>query len=1737
MQSAYYSGMSKVYELGGTGCQTYIKMRLPELDVIKFEESWYKTIQKHDMLRMHINEDGTQQVVRDVERPHIEVSDEKQLEQISEEMSIYNFEVDEWPKHMFKVTKCSSFVILHFCIDMLIADYISINIILNDVFKFYFGEQDPFYKNSITFRDIVMHRECKKNTIVKEKAYLEAKKYWEDKISKIPGRPMLPVKEKQEDKFPVRFRRYRYHLCKENWYSIQNLARSYGVTASNVVLGLFSEVISRWSINKNFGISLTLMDRSEDEMGVVGDFTSVEILSILNSDKPFLEKVKELQHNLIEDMAHSDFSGLEVLRELNRRKNINIIFPVVYTSTLGTEDNKKSYDYLSSKSIEIVGGVSRTPQVWIDCHVIETIDGLEINWDIRENIFEQYVIDDMFRKFSQLLEKISVDDKLWESTNIIEYEGKINTIRHLLNQTCKDVNYKMLYQGFVDAYNRTPEKIALVCNNKEYSYDELGMYVAYIQEKLLEKEVKRGEYVGIALERGILQVASVLAVSLLGAVFAPVDIKQPFERQIKIVDNLKAKIIILEIQNKKLRNRYRDNALILEDVSPNSNKIIIDCDKNPDDVAYIIHTSGTTGVPKGVSITHKSAYNTIHDINTRFKVKTEQVFLSVSKLAFDLSIYDLFGCFDRGGTLVLPNEESAQNPSHWIELIEKYKVNIWNSVPALFRMLINELREEAFNKITSINLILLSGDVIGADLPKMAREYFADYKMFSLGGATEAAIWSIYYDITDYNSADKIPYGIPLANQRFYVLDSELRECPNMVFGELCIGGMGLAQEYINDDFLTSKKFVYIDMLGERLYRTGDIGRYKYDGVIEISGRVDDQIKINGHRIEIGEIENSIKQIEGVKDCAVIVSNKSSGPIKLTAFIEKSSETVQISTSTESLQDFSAMGKDCFAGIEREKFAIWKRCSDLAALADMLHCFIKAGVFTDTIKSYSNQEIHDRIQESDKYYRTIDRMLRALQKEGYIEYESGVYTLTAKADVLKDRTLCWKEYENAEKDIKYSRRLFEYQKNSGEHILEQVRGEMNALNLFFPKGETEVALAAYQENIINHSLNKIASMLVNRNLKRERHIKILEIGAGVGGTTKPIIENLYAHNVEYCFTDISYFFINNAKEIFADYNFMDYKILDINKEFEQQGFLSGTYDIIICANVLHNSKDISEVLARINDLLVKNGTLLIIEATNESYSLLTSLELKGGLDNVVDDRREKNTVFMLREEWKAKLDNAGFAVVSILPDENDIIAEAGQSVFYCKKLENAYLDLNTIKEQLRKKIPEYMIPNAVRFLKCLPLNVNHKVDKNKLRELCKEEETRREELERLESIHEQDDLTAEEKEIIGIWKEVLNTDDISKNDNFYSVGGDSLLIAQVVTKMKKGIPVFENVSWDELMKNVLNNPTVEGMGKLVHDNVSIKEYQTKEKTYSFLHIYKKAKERKRVQAFFHTGTGRLIEYKPLVAALKEYCDPYTELVGFTYGDYEEFMAVPIESLIKERARMYAECLIELNADEYDLVGYCVGGFFALEAARIMLENGKKVRLIEISARLCLHKVSNQLLMEYVYGQSIGIDMSKTIYSMDNDLLHEALCEILNSEHRNIKNSELTSLSGKYKELGNVFTNLLDLTHEERLRAIFDSLINPDFNEDQSTMSMLNVLYGIFDHTFQAMMSYRPEGIYVGNVLYFDPVEGVKNFFPDTAKNLPWKDIVLGNLEVKEIPGGHGTAINEENYKNVIEYFL
>jgi len=1741
MQSAYYSGMQKVYELGGTSCHTYLEIEMPDVDIMRFEKAWHQIIMKHDMLRAIVNQDGTQQILFKVKMPKIEVFRESELKAVRNEMATQCFETSKWPSHLFRITQKKEGVIIHFAVDMLIADFISANIILNDVLRNYAEDKEEL-KNTvsqITFRDVVADKIKRKNELIHTKKYKDAKNYWLNKIADMPERPMLPTLAGEVDNNNVAFKRYHFKIDEVKWQQIKKWTGEFGLTPSNAVLGAFVEVIRKWSVNKDFGMSITLMDRNKDEMDLVGDFTAVNVLTTRESDATFFEKVRQLQNDLTSDLENDSFSGIEVLRELNRSRNANIIFPVVYTSTIGTIDNREKFAYLYNDQVKTGTGISRTPQVWIDCHVIDNGKNLEINWDVRKYIFKEEVLVKMQNSFKELLNKMGMFESIWHEKEVVRCDLESLDVRNKRNQTDKGIISCMLYEGFLQHLRNTPHVAAIVHNQKTYDYKELGDYVGGIQETLLEKNIGQGDYVAIIMPRGLLQVASILAVSLLGGVFVPLDYTQPVLRQENILNNLMPKAILAYSEENALSKVYNKKVINFAHLSLNMCEVIVDDNNKVSDFAYVIYTSGTTGNPKGVVMTHQATCNTIKDINERFQIKEGSVFLGLSKIAFDLSIYDLFGCFDVGGSLVLPNEESAKNPAHWLDLIETYHVNIWNSVPALFKMYLNEMQEQKDLRNTSIEKVLLSGDVIDRNLPKLAKAHLGNYQMMSLGGATEAAIWSIYYDITDYQSEDAIPYGMPLANQRFYVLDHRLTQCPDYVCGEIVIAGDGLAEKYLNDKELTAEKFVWAEEIQERIYRTGDVGYYMEDGILAITGRVDNQIKINGNRIEVGEIENIISQMPGIKNCAVVPQIYNNQAKRLVAYIEAAGQTEEkvVHKAAKLKEHLLKQGKKYLAEIDKGVFSNWRKCSDLTALADILHCFKKAGLFRERNQSHTASEIHEKIGEKSKYTRSINRMIEVLTREGYLKEKNQCYILTDKADNLANRETLWKEFEAAEKIILYSQKLFDYQKQSGDCILEQVRGEINSLNLFFPKGKTDVALAAYRDNIVNQKLNKIVSFIVNEQISGKKQVEILEIGGGVGGTAIPVIDNLAHHDIKYCFTDVSNFFLNHARENFVAYDFMDYKLFDINKDYCSQGFLPNSYQIIICANVLHNSENIPEVLAKIHELLRDQGILIIIEATQESYALLTSLELKGGLDNFTDERKDNHVIFTEKEKWRQKLRDAGFDVSVVLPEEDDPAADSGQTVFNCIKEVRTSVNEENLKAFIAEKLPFYMIPDTVRIMENLPLNTNDKIDRNQLLKMTQEEVMNKKE-KKVKNMKRQDGLNKIEEAVADIWKQVLGVSHIEKTDNFYSVGGDSLLIAQVVTKMKKDIKILEMVSWDKLMKEVLENPTLEGMGKIVSSKAAKKKSMgDSHQRETFVHMYKEAEGKtKKVRAFFHTGTGRLIDYKPMVTEMMETAAKETAIIGYTYGDYEEYMAVPIEQLIKDRGGKYAEHLIGLQAESYELVGYCVGGFLALEAAKILLESGKNVKLIVIDSYLCLHTVSNQLLMEFAYGQSIGIDMSKSPYKIDNMLLHEALTDILRGEHRNIKNSELTGLSGKYQVLGDVFTELLDMSHDERLKALFDSMENPDFNGDSSSKSMLSLLYDIYANTFCAMMNYRPEGIYVGDVLFFNAVGGVRNFCPDTAENIPWEEIVLGELKRVKVPGHHGNVIDPEHYQNLMPYF-
>ncbi|MGH3657016.1 MAG: AMP-binding protein, partial [Micromonosporaceae bacterium] len=283
---------------------------------------------------------------------------------------------------------------------------------------------------------------------------------------------------------------------------------------------------------------------------------------------------------------------------------------------------------------------------------------------------------------------------------------------------------------------------------------------------------------------------------------------------------------------------------------------------------------------------HQSAVNTILDVNERFAVTAEDRVLAVSEFTFDLSVYDVFGLLAAGGAVVVPDHDQAREVTHLHDMAVRHRVTVWNSVPAYLGMFVDFIRSGGRRLLDTLRLALVSGDWVPVTLARELAEVAPAARCVSLGGATEASIWSNYFPVPARPPSEwvSIPYGYPLRNQRFRVLDRRLADRPDWVPGELHIAGRGLADGYLGAPEQTDRAFVTCPDTGERLYRTGDWGRYWPDGVLEFLGREDPQVKINGFRVELGEVESTLLGHPAVGD-AVVVTRRSARGLSLVGFV------------------------------------------------------------------------------------------------------------------------------------------------------------------------------------------------------------------------------------------------------------------------------------------------------------------------------------------------------------------------------------------------------------------------------------------------------------------------------------------------------------------------------------------------------------------------------------------------------------------------------------------------------------------------------------------------------------------------------------------------------------------------------------------------------------------------------------------------------------------------------------
>ncbi|MGH2507501.1 MAG: non-ribosomal peptide synthetase, partial [Ktedonobacteraceae bacterium] len=550
--------------------------------------------------------------------------------------------------------------------------------------------------------------------------------------------------------------------------------------------------------------------------------------------------------------------------------------------------------------------VSQTPQVWLDHQVLESGGTLSFHWQVVESLFSEGVIAAMFSAYTQLLQDLATKEDFWQAEYLPLLPASQRALYAQTNATeAPQASPGLLQQLFTKQVHIDPDQLAIITPQRAVSYAEVHRGSLRLAHQLRQLGAKPNQLVGIVMEKGWEQVVAALGVLQSGAAYLPIDAQTPETRLHYLLEHSAVKIVLTQ---PSLAPHIHWPAHI-QQVDVDVDILALDFTtvpeleavQTPEDLAYVIYTSGSTGLPKGVMIDHRAAVNTIVDINERFQVDSQDRVLALSAFTFDLSVYDIFGLLAVGGTIVMLTGEAGRDPLAWLEILKKERITIWNTVPALLQILLEFAEEQAVPLESSLRLTLLSGDWIPLSLPGHLKKFLPDVEMISLGGATEAAIWSIFYPIANVEPAWKsIPYGYPLRNQRCYVLNAALGACPLWVTGQIYIGGMGLSRGYWGDEEKTQASFLRHPRTGEGLYKTGDLGRYLPDGTIEFLGREDFQVKIQGYRIELGEIEAALARHPHIQEAIVTSAGEARGEKYLVAYI------VLLSTSALKISELRA---------------------------------------------------------------------------------------------------------------------------------------------------------------------------------------------------------------------------------------------------------------------------------------------------------------------------------------------------------------------------------------------------------------------------------------------------------------------------------------------------------------------------------------------------------------------------------------------------------------------------------------------------------------------------------------------------------------------------------------------------------------------------------------------------------------------------------------------------------------
>lgn len=769
----------------------------------------------------------------------------------------------------FKILKSEEKVGLFVKIHHLIADAWTISLIVTKIVEYYENiENDVAIEKLPLYSDFVE----KNDEYIASEQYKKDEEYWKQKYANKPTFVSLSNKKTDYDSSASR---EKFVITVKERKRIEDYCSKFNISLAvffEAVVSLYAARIN--SVDDITLCSLVINRGGAKEKSTIGMFNNILPLTISvdwnNSFVNLCERISEEHYQMFRHQKYPYSKIANIIREEHGQSDIYDIMVSYQNAQISV-----SKENISKMHWSFNGHTELAFMVNIDD--MNNSGELHIGIDYRNNIFCSEEIIKIYNRFlkiiSQVLEK---EEILFKDIEIITAEEK-EEILTVFNDTKKPYpNDKCLYEYLEEAVIKTPEKIALHFGKDSITYKEFNEKVNSLADYIIKNNKVHNAIVGIMLERSFEMLIAIYAINKAGCAYMPMDPHFPTERIAFMLEDSNAPIIIT---HSKWLNNIPDsvNKVALDEFEyENYNKENPNFNVRATDTAYVIYTSGSTGKPKGAQIPHHSVVNRIKWMHEKYPLCENDVILQKTPYTFDVSVWELFWWSMYGGSLKILIPEGHKDPREIIDAVYDGNVTHMHFVPSMlnaFLEYINKNKELA-EKLTSLKYVFASGEALQSEQVRKFYNLLSENKttLHNLYGPTECTVDVSYYDCDKDNIPDSIPIGKPVDNTQLLVLDKACNLLPIGASGELHISGVLVGKGYINREELTKEKFIenmYYDF--PTMYKTGDLASFMPDGNIEYLGRIDNQIKIRGLRVELGDIETAISKYKSVRDVVVTV--------------------------------------------------------------------------------------------------------------------------------------------------------------------------------------------------------------------------------------------------------------------------------------------------------------------------------------------------------------------------------------------------------------------------------------------------------------------------------------------------------------------------------------------------------------------------------------------------------------------------------------------------------------------------------------------------------------------------------------------------------------------------------------------------------------------------------------------------------------------------------------------------